>query len=106
MGVVEVRLTQGKIDHPKDFKAKTPLVGIAQRGICQTLVVRFRQPLIFVIFEKFRSYTVVLKSIFHQKGGRIYHVVLIFIISFKSRFHCSEKGNIVHSISAILYTAY
>ena len=57
MGVVEVRQTQNEIDHPKDFKTKTPQVGRFQRGIFQTVVVRFRQPLIFLTFEKFKSYS-------------------------------------------------
>ena len=51
------RQTQNEIDHPKDFKTKTPQVGRFQRGIFQTVVVRFRQPLIFLTFEKFKSYS-------------------------------------------------
>ena len=66
MEVIELRQTKGNFDQPQIFKTKNPQVVISQRGICQTAVARFRQPLIFLIFEKFGS--LVLKSVVQQKG--------------------------------------
>ena len=64
MGLVELRRTQGK-NHPnvknkKSFKNHNR----KKKETRQTVVVKLRQPLIFLMFTKFRFYT--LKSFFHQ----------------------------------------
>ena len=95
MGVVEVRQTQGEIDHPKDFKTKTPQVGRFQRGIFQTVVVRLRQPLIFLTFEKFKSYS--FKIYFSSKmWSNLPRCTVLLIKMPKYYFFCNLFNQLSH----------